>query len=75
MNINFQTITRTVGISSTTTWRILHKDMHFHPYKIVSIQELQPNDRVFSDWAKEQLKVGPDFNQRIFLRNETFLDE
>ena len=33
-----------LGISLTTTWRILQKDLGFHPYKIVLTQELKPND-------------------------------
>ena len=27
-----------LGISSTTTWRILQKDLGFHPYKIVLLR-------------------------------------
>ena len=51
-----------LGISSTTTWRILHKDLGFHPYKIMLTQELKPNDHrsrpAFSDWVMEKFEVS-----------------
>jgi len=46
-----------LGLSATSTWRILHRDLGLHPYKIQLIKELKVNDhrqrRVFADWVLE----------------------
>lgn len=34
-----------LGISDRTVRRILHQDLHFHPYKIMVVQELSERDR------------------------------
>ncbi|KAJ4437439.1 hypothetical protein ANN_17583 [Periplaneta americana] len=34
-----------VGISDRSVRRILHMDLHFHPYKIVTVQELSERDK------------------------------
>jgi len=48
------------GISQTTLWKILYKDLGLHPYRIKLTQELKPLDhlkrRNFRDWA---LQNGP----------------
>jgi len=33
-----------LGLSATSTWRILRRDLGLHPYKIQLIQELKVND-------------------------------
>ena len=56
------------GISQTSTWRILRKDLDLHPYKIQLTQELKPNDhslrRRFADWVLEQLEVDANFGKK-----------
>ena len=51
--------TQELGLSQTTTWRILRRDLGLHPYKIQLTQELKVNDhiqqRVFTKLALEQL--------------------
>ncbi|EFN75580.1 hypothetical protein EAI_08636, partial [Harpegnathos saltator] len=46
-----------LGLSQTSTWRILRRDLGLHPYKIQLAQELKVNDhrqrRLFADWASE----------------------
>lgn len=63
-----------LGLSSTSTWRILHKDLGLHPYKVQLTQELKPNDhrqrRAFAEWALEQLEVDPDFGRKIMFSDE-----
>lgn len=36
----------TLGISNRTVRRILHQDLHFHPYKIQMVQALKETDYV-----------------------------
>jgi len=59
---------------STSTWRILRRDLGLHPYKIQLIQELKVNDhrqrRVFADWVLEQLEVNPNFAKQIIFSDE-----
>lgn len=69
-----------LGLSQTTTWRILRRDLGLHPYKIQLTQELKVNDhrqrRVFADWALEQLELDADFGKKNHLqRRGAFLDE
>ncbi|XP_061380157.1 uncharacterized protein LOC133319497 [Danaus plexippus] len=63
-----------LGLSQTTTWRILRCDLSLHPYKIQLTQELKVNDhrqrRVFADWALEQLEVDADFGKKIIFSDE-----
>lgn len=51
-----------LGISPTSTWRILRHDLGLHPYKMQLTQELKPNDyrhlRAFADWAIDSRGVG-----------------
>lgn len=62
------------GLSKSTTWRILRKDLGLHPYKVQLTQELQPQDhetrRVFADWASEQLETSPHFGEKIIFSGE-----
>ena len=44
-----------IGLSDCNVWRILHKDLNFHPYKIVIVQELIDRDMVNRWISSEQL--------------------
>lgn len=63
-----------LGLSETSTWRILREDLSLHPYKIQLTQELKPNDhslrRRFADWALEQLEVDVNFDKKIIFSDE-----
>ena len=47
-----------LGLSQTTTWRILREDLFLKAYKIQMTQELKPTDhnqrRTFFNWILEQ---------------------
>lgn len=63
-----------LGISQTTLWRILRKDLGLHPYKIKLTQELKPLDhlkrRNFSDWALLKSEENSDFHRKIIFSDE-----
>ena len=63
-----------LGLSSTSTWRILRLDLGLHPYKIQLTQELKITDhrqrREFADWVLEQLETDPDFGKKIIFSDE-----
>lgn len=63
-----------LGLSATSTWRIMRRDLGLHPYKVQLTQELKPNDhrqrRVFADWALEHLAADPDFGKKIIFSDE-----
>lgn len=59
-----------LGLSSTTTWRIFHKNLGLYPYNVQLTQELKPNDFAFADWALEQLEVDPNFGRKIMFTDE-----
>ena len=65
-----------LGLSATSTWRILRRDLGLHPYKIQLIQELKVNDhkqrRVFVDWVLEQFEVNPNFVKQIIFSDEVY---
>lgn len=63
-----------LGLSTTTTQRILRLDLGQHPYKMVLTQQLKPEDhrmrREFADWALAMLTHDPDFGQTIIFSDE-----
>lgn len=63
-----------LGLSATTTWRILTKDLGLHAYKLVLTQELKPLDhskrRTFADWVIERRIADPDFLNKIIFSDE-----
>lgn len=63
-----------LDISSTSLWRILHLDLHLHPYKIQLTQELKPIDhfqrRRFVNWMLEQRAVDAGFSKKIITSDE-----
>jgi len=44
-----------IGLSDHSMWRILHKDLHFHLYKIAVVQELNDRDMANHRISSEQL--------------------
>ena len=44
-----------IGLSDRSVWRILHKDLNFHPYKIAIVQELSDRDMANRRISSEQL--------------------
>ena len=73
-NLSVPRRSQELGISQTSTWRTLRKDLILHPYKIQLTQELKPNDhsfrRRFADWAIEQLEVDANFGKKIIFIDE-----
>lgn len=73
-NLSIPRRSQELGLSQTTTWRILRKDLGLHPYKIVLTQELKPLDhrkrREFADFALEQLENDNDFFKKIIFSDE-----
>jgi len=70
-NLSIPRCSQQLGLSQTTTWRILRKDLGLHPYKIVLTQELKPLDhrkrREFADFALEQFETDNDFFKKIIF--------
>ncbi|XP_033222533.1 uncharacterized protein LOC117176402 [Belonocnema kinseyi] len=62
------------GLSVTSVWRIMRKDLGLHPYKIKLTQEVKPLDyqkrRMFVNWAEQQLENDPDFHRKIIFSDE-----
>lgn len=75
-NLSISRRSQQLGLSQTSTWRILRKDLGLHPYKVVLTQELKPNDhrlrREFADWALEHLECDSDFGQKIIFSDSIF---
>ncbi|XP_022163933.1 uncharacterized protein LOC111029282 [Myzus persicae] len=63
-----------LGLSATSTWRILRRNLGLHLYKIQLTQELKVTDhtqhRVFAYWAQGQLEVDPNFAKKIIFSDE-----
>ncbi|KAJ8938008.1 hypothetical protein NQ318_022941 [Aromia moschata] len=63
-----------LGLSQTSTWRILRWYLGLNPYKIQLTQELKVNDhkqrRLFTDWASERLEEDPNFGRKIIYSDE-----
>lgn len=63
-----------LGISRTSLWRILRKDLGLHPYKIKLTQELKPLDhlkrRNFANWMLGKLEDDDEFHRKIIFSDE-----
>lgn len=63
-----------LGISYGSLWRILHKDLHLHAYKIQLTQKLKERDhlqrRNFASWIIEQRTTDPLFSSKILFSDE-----
>lgn len=61
-------------ISPTSLWRILHKNLHLHAYKIQLTQELKETDhgqrREFVAWMLKQRTINPGFVGKIIFSDE-----
>jgi len=64
-----------LGLSESTTWRILHKDLALKAYKVQITQELKPLDhlkrRSFVNFINEQ---PADFSQKIMFSDEAHFE-
>lgn len=73
-NLSIPRRSQQLGISQTSLWRILRKDLGLRPYKIMLTQELKPMDhlqrRRFSDWALNKLETDPEFHHKIIFSDE-----
>jgi len=73
-NASIRRRSQETGLSQSTLWNILHKDLDMYPYKIQLVQELQPQDhgfrRSFVDWALENLAADPYFYRKIVFSDE-----
>ena len=62
------------GITQTTPWHILRKDLDLHALKIKLTQELKPLDhlkrRNFSNWALAKLEENEEFHRKIIFSDE-----
>ncbi|KAJ8976940.1 hypothetical protein NQ317_012225 [Molorchus minor] len=58
-NLSIPRRSQELGLSQTTTWIILHQDLHLKPYKVQITQELKANDhhlrQNFANWALERV--------------------
>lgn len=63
-----------LGLSNTSTWRIMSKDLHLRAYKIQLVQELKPADhslrRTFADWILESQAGDAQFCKKIIFSDE-----
>ncbi|KAL3281155.1 hypothetical protein HHI36_004373 [Cryptolaemus montrouzieri] len=66
--------TQGLGLTQTTTWRILHRDLGLDQYKIQLNQELKVNDhrhrRVVAEWTLKQLAADHNFLRKIIFSDE-----
>ncbi|CAK9811660.1 Transposable element Tc3 transposase [Anthophora quadrimaculata] len=73
-NLSIPRRSQQLQLSYGTTWRILHRDLNLHAYKIQLTQELKPQDhsmcRNFANWALEKLQVDDSFGRKIILSDE-----
>uniref|UniRef100_A0A0K2U960 Putative LOC100572414 [Acyrthosiphon pisum] n=1 Tax=Lepeophtheirus salmonis TaxID=72036 RepID=A0A0K2U960_LEPSM len=73
-NLSLTRRSQLLGISVTSLWRILRKDLRLHPYKIKLTQELKPLDlfkrREFVKWAEGKFESDPDFQRKMIFSNE-----
>ena len=45
-NVSIPCHSQELGLSYGTLWRILHVDLHLHPYKAQLTQQLKPDDHL-----------------------------
>lgn len=73
-NLSLTRRSQSLGISVSSLWRILRKDLGLHPYKIKLTQELKPLDhlkrREFVKWAEGKFENDPDFHRKIIFSDE-----
>lgn len=73
-NLSIPRRAQQLGLSYGSAWRILHLDLHLHPYKVQITQELKPADhgqrRTYANWVLEQQALNEDFSNNIFFSDE-----
>ena len=64
-----------LGLPYGTLWRILHFDLHLHPYKVQLTQKLKAADhsqrRRYVEWVFEKQAVDGNFSNTIFFGYDT----
>ena len=74
-NMSISRRSQQLGLSESTVWRIMHKDLALKAYKIQLTQELKPQDhsmrRNFANWILEQ---NNDFSQKIIFSDEAHFE-
>jgi len=67
-------ISQQLGISRTTTWRILKDELNLFPYKIQLTQELKATDheqrRKFTDLLLAKNEIDNDFSRKFIFSDE-----
>lgn len=73
-NVSIRHRGQELGLTASTTWKILRKDLGLKAYKIQLVQELKwhdhPRRRTFSNWALAKLRDDPDFHRKIIFSDE-----
>ena len=64
-----------LGLSYGTLWRILHLNLHLHPYKVQLTQQLKSayhsQHRRHLEWVLVQQMVDGNFSKKICFSDET----
>lgn len=73
-NVSIRRRAQALGLTASTLWKILRKDLGLKAYKIKLLQKLEWHDhlrrRTFADWALNQLENDPDFYRKIIFSDE-----
>jgi transcriptional regulator with XRE-family HTH domain len=73
-NLSSRRVAAQVGVSHTTAWKILRKDLGLKPYHLRLIHKLNEDDfdrRVeFSELILEKLRIDPELSNRIIWSDE-----
>ena len=77
-NVSIPRRAQQLGLSNTSLWRILHLDLHLHPYKVQLVQKLERGDhgmrREYVDWVNEQQQQNAEFSHQIFFSDEAHFE-
>lgn len=73
-NLSIPRRAQVLGLTYGTLWRILHLDLHLHPYKVQLTQQLKPTDhrmrRIFVEWMQEHHQADAGFSSKIIFSDE-----
>ena len=73
-NVSIPRRSQELGLSYGIFWRILHLNLHLHPYKVQLMQQLNPTDhsqrRRYVEWLLKQQAVDGNFSYKIFFSDE-----
>ena len=63
-----------LGLSYGTIWRILHLDLHLHPYKVQLTKQLKPADhsqrRRYMEWSLNNMRWTAIFRTKFSAFDE-----